>query len=895
MKLINQHLTTKISTYFFFLSIAMTAIVGGISFFRGREALEDSTYKRLSVAATLKEGEINRWFEDRQRDFFLTTQFPEVQTELETVLTRDADTPEFKGAYENLATYLKGIAEVSPNFAEIFVLNRGNRAVVSTDRTREGQYVVAGNLTYFNFDSDGTDPSFSPIFYVSPVTGEPAITFASPLRNARGERIGAILAHLNLERIDRIVRERTGLGASGETYLVGSLVTGTDFIAKSQTQTEEFPDGVSSPGIEAAMQGKSGFGLYPNYAGVPAIGVYRWLADRDIALIVEMEQAEAFAQARNLAIQAILAGCLSAVSLSIVASLLSRRIARPILALADAADRVSGGDLQQKAPVLSRDEVGLLARNFNQMTQQLQESFSALESQNAQMKTLNAALAESERRLSQFLDAMPVGVFITDARGKPYYTNPAGEQILGQGIVESASAERLQEIYQIYESGTEQLYPVDRDPVLKALQGESSRVDDIEIHRDNTIVPIESMGTPIYDRHGNLTYAIAAFQDITQRKNAERVLADYNQTLERQVEERTQALQVEIAERRQAEDRVRQKNQELARTLQQLQATQEELIQSEKMAALGQLVAGVAHEVNTPLGAIRSSVEHMSDFLAERLETLPEFFQQLSAENREVFVALLHRALQPSAMLSSKEKRKAKRALNRKLDGWDIGETDTIADILVDMEIYDEVEFLLPMMQDGDRDRLFEAAYELVSLHKSTNTIALATDRAAKVVFALKSYARYDSSGEKIPTQIADSIETVLTLYHNQLKHGVEVVRNYPEGLPLIPCYADELNQVWTNLIHNALQAMDNRGTLTIDIGCQDDRLQVGITDSGTGIPPEIQAKIFDPFFTTKPPGEGSGLGLDIVQKIVTKHDGTIAVESVPGKTTFTVSLPLDN
>jgi signal transduction histidine kinase len=122
----------------------------------------------------------------------------------------------------------------------------------------------------------------------------------------------------------------------------------------------------------------------------------------------------------------------------------------------------------------------------------------------------------------------------------------------------------------------------------------------------------------------------------------------------------------------------------------------------------------------------------------------------------------------------------------------------------------------------------------------------------------------------------------------------VEVVRNYQAQLPAVLCYPDELNQVWTNLIHNALQAMDNQGTLTIEAVQKDTSVLVKITDSGKGIPPEILPKIFEPFFTTKPAGEGSGLGLDIVKKIIEKHQGKIDVESVPGKTAFTVSLPIN-
>ena len=234
-----------------------------------------------------------------------------------------------------------------------------------------------------------------------------------------------------------------------------------------------------------------------------------------------------------------------------------------------------------------------------------------------------------------------------------------------------------------------------------------------------------------------------------------------------------------------------------------------------------------------------------------------------------------------------------KRALTRQLESFAIANADTVADTLVDLGIYDNIEPFLPLLQDPESGKILNKAYQLGTLQKSTNTIKTATDRAAKVVFALKSYSHWDASGAKVLAKLTDGIDTILTLYYNQLKQGVEVIRNYESNLPEIFCYPDELNQVWTNLIHNALQAMGNKGTLTIDANNQDNYLRVSITDSGKGIPPEILPRIFEPFFTTKPPGEGSGLGLDIVKKIIDKHQGKIEVESVPGKTTFTVSIPI--
>ncbi|RMG07942.1 MAG: sensor histidine kinase, partial [Cyanobacteria bacterium J055] len=212
---------------------------------------------------------------------------------------------------------------------------------------------------------------------------------------------------------------------------------------------------------------------------------------------------------------------------------------------------------------------------------------------------------------------------------------------------------------------------------------------------------------------------------------------------------------------------------------------------------------------------------------------------------------------------------------------------------LVELGVCEDIEPFLPLLRDPEGHEILETAYQLTSIIKSTQTISTATDRAAKIVFALKSYSRQTPSGQKVETNVIESLETVLTIYHNQLKQGVEVIKNYPETLPNIWGYPDELNQVWTNLIHNAIQAMDNKGTLTIDITQSKNDICVSITDSGAGIPLEVQSKIFQPLFTTKPPGEGSGLGLDIVRKIIEKHQGKIDFDSVPGKTTFTVSLPL--
>ncbi len=357
-----------------------------------------------------------------------------------------------------------------------------------------------------------------------------------------------------------------------------------------------------------------------------------------------------------------------------------------------------------------------------------------------------------------------------------------------------------------------------------------------------------------------------------------------------QVEEVLARVETQL-ENRSLQKNLQAKNKELGRALAELQAAQNQLILSEKMAALGQLVANIAHEVNTPLGAIRASSDNSAKALGEFLELLPKLFQELGSDRQTYFLTLMKKSINSKNLSSTKEKRQFKREITKILEANKISNARRLADTLIDMKIYGEIDDILPMLKEENSHLILTAAYNLSRLQINGQNIITAVERASKVVFALKNYARYDQSGEQQLVQITEGIETILELYYNQLKQGVEVIRTYQE-LPPIWCYPDELNQVWTNLIHNAIQAMKGKGNLEIGVSQQDGNVKVTVTDSGSGIAPEILDKIFDPFFTTKPPGEGSGLGLDIVRKIIDKHEGTINVESRPGRTKFMVCLP---
>lgn len=334
--------------------------------------------------------------------------------------------------------------------------------------------------------------------------------------------------------------------------------------------------------------------------------------------------------------------------------------------------------------------------------------------------------------------------------------------------------------------------------------------------------------------------------------------------------------------------------QELSELLAALETTQQELLKVEKMAALGKLLAGVAHEINTPLGAIHSSVNNLHVFWQKVLRQLPDFFHNLSEVQQLQLIKLLDLALAPKTPINSRQARQHKRTLRHALEAADIAEPEILADKLSDMGIYHGDEEILSLLRDTEGVRILNMAHKLLDALHSTQTIHMAIDRASKIVLALRTYAHYEQDTEKTANNIVNGIEIVLTLHQNQLKQGIDVQRDY-QDLPLIPCYPDELMQVWTNLIHNALQAMDaQRGTLSISTRLLDEQVSVSISDTGKGIPADMQKKIFEPFFTTKASGEGSGIGLDIVKKIVQRHNGHIELHSEEHQgCTFTVYLPL--
>ncbi|WP_338846936.1 two-component regulator propeller domain-containing protein [Massilia sp. W12] len=330
---------------------------------------------------------------------------------------------------------------------------------------------------------------------------------------------------------------------------------------------------------------------------------------------------------------------------------------------------------------------------------------------------------------------------------------------------------------------------------------------------------------------------------------------------------------------------------ELAGAHRHLQETQAQLVHAEKMASLGQLVANVAHEVNTPLGAIKASGGNIASDLQALLEEAPALFKLLDDSCEQLLMSLIHHARQAHELRSSRSERQLRRELQRSLDEEGLQQSGLLADLLVHMQAETRWRELLPLLQHPQAAFILRNAQRIAELALSVVNINQAVSRISKIVFALKTFSQPGQSGKAMPVDLRASLENVLTLYQHQLRQ-IELQRDY-QAIPHVPGWPEALAQVWTNLLQNALQAMQGRGRLRLIIRRQGHEAVVALSDSGCGIPAEIRERIFEPFFTTRAEGEGSGLGLDIVKKIIDKHQGRIEfVTEVGAGATFYVYLP---
>jgi len=403
---------------------------------------------------------------------------------------------------------------------------------------------------------------------------------------------------------------------------------------------------------------------------------------------------------------------------------------------------------------------------------------------------------EEHRFLRSMTEHMAEGVVALDTKGQLMFINPEGERLLGWSWQELAGESVHDRIHSTDSEGRP--HSAADCPVLQTIgTGKSYRAeDDVLTRKDGSRFPAAYVAAPMREG-GEIFGVVVVFRDITQQKRAE-------------------------AEQQLLIDR--------------LSEAQEQLLQSEKMASIGQLAAGVAHEINNPVGYVSSNLATLQGYI-EELRQLLESYRKLEEE------------VAPENGVRSEVAR---------------------------------------LRETIDLDFLQEDLQDLVTESRE------GIDRVRGIVQSLKDFSHADE-GVWQWSDLHHNLDSTLNIVWNEIKYKAEVIKEYEPDLPQVECIASQLNQVFMNLLINAAHAIEKRGTITIRTGApQPDQVEIELRDTGSGIPDKDMKRIFDPFYTTKPVGQGTGLGLSLSYGIIKRHGGSIEVESEPGiGTLFRLRLPV--
>jgi PAS domain S-box-containing protein len=458
------------------------------------------------------------------------------------------------------------------------------------------------------------------------------------------------------------------------------------------------------------------------------------------------------------------------------------------------------------------DEAGKLANAFNDLLdrieardQELQRYRHHLEEEVAErteeLQQSNARLETDlieRRKLSEALSQLREAIVITDTGLRITYVNPAFTQLFGYAENEIVGAP-----LSLLAPPDDRTAPAPAEVARMARETGGFHGEVRRRAKSGALIPVLINVAPVKDAAGSVVNYVGAMSDLTELKHAE------------------------------AEIHARMA--ELARINDRLSQAQGQLLQSEKMASIGLLAAGVAHEINNPVGFIKSNYQTLKTYV-EDYDRIVDAYGEV--ERRDDLPA------------------QAFSRVRRLMDEADFA------------YVRQDIRQLLSESGDG-------------------------IDRVVKIIRDLRDFSRIDNEETFREEDIHQGLESTLNVVWNQLKYTCEIRREYAD-LPPVECVLSQLNQVFMNLFVNAAQAIERHGTITIRTGTRDDRVWVEIADTGTGIAPEQLQRIFDPFFTTKPVGKGTGLGLSVSYSIIQKHHGSIEVESRPGSgTTFRIWLPV--
>jgi two-component system, NtrC family, sensor kinase len=627
------------------------------------------------------------------------------------------------------------------------------------------------------------------------------------------------------------------------------------------------------------------------------------------------------AATKALAIRSLAIGGVAAVAFALVLALFwSRRLGAPIGRLHRGAIAVSRGDLDHRIEISGGDELTDLAAAFNQMTSTLKDNQARLA---ARMREI-VALHDAGRAVSSVIDLDQVSRKIVDAVARTFDVQLAALWLAdGADLRTSAARARRPGISAVLATDDSLAAADGLRAIAARVQADRAPLRLVRAADDPMVgaaataagVPGPIVALPL-DRKNRVVGVLAVARGEGAREfsdadlNLLTTFADQagaaveNAQLYHEVRGASEELEKKVRLRTSELTAI---NSELGRALANLRETQAQLVLSERMAGLGLLVAGVAHEINSPSAAIRGSIDSLEAAVARVAAHGAELAQHAKQPRViDAFIEELAPALAERPLATGLAARKAARELQVVLEAAGLERVHDVAGELADLGATQlDAERFVAALGDDRRlaPKVVAALTDHVYLHRTASTVRHAVAQIQRIVGALKSYSHLDQQAIRSDADLHEGLETTLTLLHHALR-DIVVERRYGV-LPRVPVFVDELNQVWTNLISNAQHSLAGQGTITgqgtiasqgtivIETLVDGATAIVRVIDDGPGVPEDVLPRMFEPFFTTKPKGEGTGLGLGIARQIVAKHGGDMRCESRPGYTCFEVRLPI--